>query len=114
LRNPSRAPAEVPLLRGLATAALLADYRPIAVVAGAEQGVELADALCEATGLPGNGTALSHARRTKDVQTRTVAAAGLPTARQLTVEDAAQLEGGTRGWAGGSWSNRSAAPATTR
>ncbi|MFF4397102.1 ATP-grasp domain-containing protein [Streptomyces sp. NPDC001480] len=75
-----------------ATAALLADYRPIAVIAGAEQGVELADALCEATGLPGNGTALSHARRTKDVQTRTVAAAGLPTARQLTVENAAQLE----------------------
>ncbi|MFF4490083.1 ATP-grasp domain-containing protein [Streptomyces sp. NPDC001544] len=75
-----------------ATATLLAEYRPTAVIAGAEQGVELADALCEATGLPGNGTALSHARRTKDVQTRTVAAAGLPTARQLTVENAAQLQ----------------------
>jgi biotin carboxylase len=74
-----------------ATAARLAGRGTIAVIAGAEQGVELADALCEATGLPGNGTALSHARRTKDVQTRTVAAAGLPTARQLTVEDAAQL-----------------------
>jgi biotin carboxylase len=75
-----------------ATAGLLAAYRPVAVIAGAEQGVELADALCEAAGLPGNGTALSHARRTKDVQTRTVAAAGLPTARQLTVDDAGQLE----------------------
>ncbi|MGW0494703.1 ATP-grasp domain-containing protein [Streptomyces sp. NPDC003007] len=75
-----------------ATAARLAGHRTVAVIAGAEQGVELADALCEATGLPGNGTALSHARRTKDVQTRTVAAAGLPTARQLTVEDAAQLQ----------------------
>ncbi|MGW7282687.1 ATP-grasp domain-containing protein [Streptomyces sp. NPDC054844] len=75
-----------------ATAELLAAYRPVAVIAGAEQGVELADALCEAAGLPGNGTALSHARRTKDLQTRTVAAAGLPTARQLTVDDAGQLE----------------------
>ncbi|MGW4275863.1 ATP-grasp domain-containing protein [Streptomyces seoulensis] len=73
-------------------AALLAGHRPVAVIAGSEQGVELADALCEATGLPGNGTALSYARRTKDVQIRTVAAAGLPTGRQLTVEDADQLE----------------------
>ncbi|MFC9890193.1 ATP-grasp domain-containing protein [Streptomyces pilosus] len=74
-----------------ATAALLAGHRPVAVIAGAEQGVELADALSEVMGVPGNGTALSDARRTKDVQTRTVAAAGLPTAGQLTVEDAAQL-----------------------
>ncbi|MFC7989591.1 ATP-grasp domain-containing protein [Streptomyces pilosus] len=74
-----------------ATAALLAGHRPVAVIAGAEQGVELADALSEVMGVHGNGTALSDARRTKDVQTRTVAAAGLPTAGQLTVEDAAQL-----------------------
>src|SRR5437764_15454989 len=40
-------------------------YRPIAVVAGGEIGVELADALSESLGLPTNGTALSAARRDK-------------------------------------------------
>lgn len=73
------------------TSQALTAYRPLAVIAGAEQGVELADALCEAAGLPGNGTALSYARRTKDAQIATVAAAGLPTARQLPVRDADQL-----------------------
>ncbi|MZF84739.1 ATP-grasp domain-containing protein [Streptomyces sp. SID5643] len=74
-----------------ATARALRAHRPLAVIAGAEQGVELADALCEAAGLPGNGTALSYARRTKDAQIDTVAAAGLPTARQLRVQGADQL-----------------------
>lgn len=84
-----------------ATVEALTAYRPVAVIAGAEQGVELADALSESAGLPGNGTALSYARRTKDAQIATVAAAGLPTARQLPVTDADQLaawhaEHGTR------------------
>ncbi|MFJ8593523.1 ATP-grasp domain-containing protein [Streptomyces sp. NPDC093598] len=74
-----------------ATAEALEAHRPLAVIAGAEQGVELADALCEAAGLPGNGTALSYARRTKDAQVATVASAGLPTARQLRVQQADQL-----------------------
>ncbi|WBB78737.1 biotin carboxylase [Micromonospora sp. WMMD882] len=74
-----------------ATLAALARYRPVAVIPGAEQGVELADALGEAAGLPGNGTALSYARRTKDAQVAAVAAAGLPTARQLPVKDADEL-----------------------
>lgn len=74
-----------------ATVDALTAYRPQAVIAGAEQGVELADTLCEAAGLPGNGTALSYARRTKDAQIAVVAAAGLPTAGQLPVRDADQL-----------------------
>ncbi|MDG4795548.1 ATP-grasp domain-containing protein [Micromonospora sp. WMMD1082] len=74
-----------------ATVGLLAAYRPLAVIAGAEQGVELADALAEAAGLPGNGTTLSYARRTKDAQIAAIAAAGLPAARQLPVRDAEQL-----------------------
>ncbi|MGC5287755.1 ATP-grasp domain-containing protein [Micromonospora sp. DT231] len=74
-----------------ATVGLLAAYRPRAVIAGSEQGVELADALGAAAGLPGNGTALSYARRTKDAQIATIAAAGLPATRQLPVRDADQL-----------------------
>jgi biotin carboxylase len=48
-----------------ATAAELADLHPIAVVAGQEPGVSLADELSERLGLASNGTALSSARRDK-------------------------------------------------
>lgn len=73
------------------TAARLAKFSPLAVIAGAEQGVELADQLAEVLGLPGNGTALSYARRSKNTQSEVVRAAGLATARQLLVTDAEQL-----------------------
>jgi len=73
------------------TLAAVAPYRPIAVMPGGEVGVELADALGEALGVAGNGTAGSYARRAKDAQLETVRAAGLPTARQLSVTDAEQL-----------------------
>jgi biotin carboxylase len=79
------------------TLAAVAAHSPVAVVAGGESGVELADRLSEALGLPTNGTALSYARRTKDAQIATVHAAGLPTARQLTVTDARQLADWHRG-----------------
>ncbi|MFJ8593522.1 ATP-grasp domain-containing protein [Streptomyces sp. NPDC093598] len=69
----------------------LAAVRPEAVVVGSELGVEFTDRLNEALGLPGNGTALSEARRDKFVQIEAVRAAGLPTTRQLRVEDAGQL-----------------------
>ncbi|HEX4790982.1 MAG TPA: ATP-grasp domain-containing protein [Actinospica sp.] len=75
-----------------ATVAALAAVRPVAVIAGGEQGVEFADRLGEALGLDnGNGTELSYARRSKHAQTEVVARAGLATARQLVVTDPGQL-----------------------
>jgi biotin carboxylase len=55
----------------------LAAFQPRCVLAGSEHGVELADQLSEALGLPGNGTALSAARRDKLAMQRAIAAAGL-------------------------------------
>ncbi|MZF84738.1 ATP-grasp domain-containing protein [Streptomyces sp. SID5643] len=69
----------------------LAAVDPEAVVVGSELGVEFTDRLNEALGLPGNGTALSEARRDKFVQIETVRAAGLPATRQIRVEDAGHL-----------------------
>lgn len=40
-------------------------YRPVAVLAGSETGVELADTLSERLGLPSNGVRMSRARREK-------------------------------------------------
>lgn len=74
------------------TAAAVGKHEPVAVLAAGELGVELADELSEALGLPTNGTALSLARRDKYVQIETVKAAGLRGARQLLVTDAAALE----------------------
>ncbi|MFG1951992.1 ATP-grasp domain-containing protein [Micromonospora sp. NPDC048830] len=74
-----------------ATVDTVAAYRPAAVVAGGELGVELADQLSEALGLLTNGTALSPARRDKYRQIETVRAAGLRAAHQLLVRDADQL-----------------------
>ncbi|MET9410891.1 ATP-grasp domain-containing protein [Streptomyces sp. NPDC002935] len=74
-----------------ATLAAVAAFTPLAVVSGGEVGVELADLLAERLGLPGNGTALSTARRDKHVMVETVRAAGLRAARQLRVTDAGEL-----------------------
>ena len=73
------------------TAAAVARHEPVAVLAGGELGVELADRLSEALGLPTNGTALSEARRNKYVQIETIRAAGLRAARQLLVTEEAAL-----------------------
>jgi len=73
------------------TAAAVGKHEPVAVLAAGELGVELADQLSEALGLPTNGTSLSLARRDKYVQIETIKAAGLRGARQLLVTDADAL-----------------------
>ncbi|MFD9981984.1 ATP-grasp domain-containing protein [Streptomyces massasporeus] len=67
-------------------------YEPVAVMAGHEFGVEFADRLSEALGLPTNGTALSKARRDKYTMIETIKAAGLRGARQLLATSADELE----------------------
>jgi biotin carboxylase len=74
-----------------ATADAVAAFAPVAVVSGGEVGVEFADLLAERLGLPGNGTALSAARRDKHLMVETVRAAGLRAARQLWATDADEL-----------------------
>ncbi|MFJ4771067.1 ATP-grasp domain-containing protein [Streptomyces uncialis] len=69
----------------------LEPFQPVAVVAGSEVGVELADALSEGLGLATNGTRLSSARRDKFVMIETVAAAGLRAASQLMVTSEREL-----------------------
>ncbi|WP_433607152.1 ATP-grasp domain-containing protein [Dactylosporangium sp. CA-139114] len=71
--------------------AMVAAYRPIAVVAGAEAGVPLADRLSERLGLPSNGSAGSVARRDKYRMIETVRAAGLRCARQHRGADPDEL-----------------------
>lgn len=73
------------------TVAELAALRPVAVLAGIESGVELADQLSEALGLRSNGTALSTARRDKVAMAETVARAGLPVAAQARCRDRDEL-----------------------
>ncbi|HEY6796503.1 MAG TPA: ATP-grasp domain-containing protein [Kineosporiaceae bacterium] len=68
------------------TAAAVAEHRPVAIVAGGEIGVELADALAERLRLPGNGTTLSTARRDKYVMIETIRRASLAAARQIRVD----------------------------
>eukprot|EP01036_Dinobryon_divergens_P038510 gene38510-50572_t len=55
----------------------------IAILPGAETGVELADKLSEHMGLRTNGTALTEARRNKYVMGETVRAAGVRAVKQL-------------------------------
>ena len=55
----------------------------IAIIAGAETGVELADMLSERMGLITNGTAKSEARRNKYVMGETIRAAGIRAVKQL-------------------------------
>ncbi|MBW1595854.1 ATP-grasp domain-containing protein [Streptomyces sp. JJ38] len=77
------------------TAEQVAAFRPLAVVAGGEIGVELADALsehlAEELGLPTNGTALSRARRDKFAMIETVKSHGLHGAEQIRVADEDEL-----------------------
>jgi biotin carboxylase len=75
------------------TLSALAEYRPAAVIAGIESGVELTDRLSEAMGLRTNGTALSRPRRDKFDMVQTVKAAGLPAAAQVLVSDPDTLLG---------------------
>ncbi|MHB1424281.1 MAG: ATP-grasp domain-containing protein [Gemmataceae bacterium] len=73
------------------TAAALRRASVFRVIAGAESGVELADALAAALGLPGNGIEKSAARRDKYLMGETVRLAGLRTPDQamcLTLEQA--------------------------
>lgn len=69
----------------------VAAYDPVAVIAGGEIGVELADALSEALGLATNGTALSAARRDKYTMIEAVKAAGVPVGRQLRITSESEL-----------------------
>ncbi|HEY0169351.1 MAG TPA: ATP-grasp domain-containing protein [Jatrophihabitans sp.] len=61
----------------------LVPYSPIAVVAGQETDVLLADALSERLGLPSNGTALSSARRDKFDMAEALRRAGVRCADQF-------------------------------
>ncbi|GGK73836.1 ATP-grasp domain-containing protein [Mangrovihabitans endophyticus] len=70
-----------------ATVAAVDGYAPRYVLAGMETGVEVADALSEALGLPTNGTALSAARRDKYRMIEAVKSAGLPAAAQVASDD---------------------------
>lgn len=78
-----------------ATAAALEPFEPLAVIAGGELGVELADALSEQLArslpIPTNGTALSEARRNKHTMIERIKASGLRGAEQLLVRDEEQL-----------------------
>jgi biotin carboxylase len=66
----------------------LAAYSPIAVVAGQETDVLLADALSERLGLPSNGTALSSARRNKYDMAEALRRAGVRCAEQFKSDSA--------------------------
>lgn len=69
----------------------LAGHRPIAVVAGSEVGVELADALSEKLGLATNGTRLSSARRDKFTMIEQLRAAGLRATAQVRITSEREL-----------------------
>ncbi|GGC55297.1 ATP-grasp domain-containing protein [Hoyosella rhizosphaerae] len=69
----------------------LAPYNPDAVVAGGECGVELADMLSERLGVPTNGTAHSHTRRSKFDQVELARKSGLGAARQILVQNSDHL-----------------------
>ncbi|SOJ57275.1 Dapdiamide A synthase [Mycobacterium simulans] len=77
------------------TACDILPFRPVAVIAGCDHGVELADALSEAlhplTGVPSNGTALSAARRDKYLMIERIKECGLRGARQIKVHSEDQL-----------------------
>lgn len=77
------------------TVRALASYAPVAVVAGGELGVNLADELSAAFhprfGTPTNGTASSAARRDKYLMVERVKERGLAGAEQILVEDERRL-----------------------
>lgn len=70
-----------------AAAAALEHHRPLAVLAGSESGVMLADLLSENLHLSTNGSRLSLARRDKYVMIETLRAAGIRCARQFVSSD---------------------------
>lgn len=76
-----------------AMADALRRYRPEFIIAGAESGVELADALVEEL-LPGAGNVpeLTSARRDKWQMAHALARAGLPHLRQICTDDPAQVQ----------------------
>jgi hypothetical protein len=69
------------------TARELAAFRPVAVVAGQEPGVPLADVLSELMELPTNGSALATARRDKYLMIEALRKAGLRCADQVKSDD---------------------------
>jgi len=69
----------------------LAEYRPVAVLAGQEPGVPLADELSEVLGLATNGTAQSSARRDKYDMIEALRRAGVRCADQLKTDDLADV-----------------------
>jgi biotin carboxylase len=73
------------------TAAALAAYPLVAVLPGAEPGVQLADALSERMGLATNGTAMSAARRDKFLMIEALRAAGIRCARQFSSSSPEEL-----------------------
>ncbi|MEU9608437.1 ATP-grasp domain-containing protein [Streptomyces sp. NPDC048057] len=83
------------------TVAALREHRPVAVLAGQEPGVVLADLLAERLHLAGNGAAGSRARRDKHAMIEALRAAGLRCARQTK----ARTAGDAVAWAArhGSW-----------
>jgi len=70
----------------------------VAVLPGAETGVELADALSEALQLRTNGTALSEARRNKYVMGETIRSAGLRAVKQLRATTWVEIESWLSEW----------------
>ncbi|MFH0516163.1 ATP-grasp domain-containing protein [Streptomyces sp. M41] len=78
-----------------ATADRIAEFKPVAVMAAGELGVELADSLSEtlapALGMPTNGTALSRPRRDKFDMIERIKSRGLRGAEQIRVRDEEQL-----------------------
>ena len=87
----SRYRAALPYGTPAETAERLAAYAPICVVAGQEPGVPLADELAERLGLPGNGTALSAARRDKYEMIEALRRAGVRCADQYKSGSADEL-----------------------
>ncbi len=68
------------------------EYKSIdCVVAASESGVPLADQLSERLGLPGNGSALTAARRDKSVMAQTVADANLAVIPHLVSADVTEI-----------------------
>jgi hypothetical protein len=74
-----------------ATVEAVSAHRPVALLAGAESGVEVADVLSERLGVRTNGTAQSPARRDKFLMIETVRAAGLAVAAQARVSSEKEL-----------------------
>lgn len=100
VRSDPGLPSFSPNLKYLATvcggdpavlASELGQHSPIAVVAGMEPDVPLADVLSERLGLPTNGTALSSARRNKHDMAEALRRAGIRCAEQFKSDRAEDI-----------------------